>query len=441
MIPDTIPKNYKEAVEYIEDLPRFTKKHSLEHTRLFLERLGNPGFDRKIIHVAGTNGKGSVCAYMQAVLEAEKKRTGFFTSPHLIKINERIQIDRKSVDDDTFYQVFLKTLEIVREMEGEGIDHPSYFEFLFGMGMMVFAGSDVEYIILETGLGGRLDATNAPRTPFLTVITSISLDHTEILGDTIEQIACEKAGIIKDNIPVFFDGSCRAAAEVIRRIASKREAPCREITNCAYEIREADRNCIAFSRKNAYDKDITWRVSNCGLYQVMNAELALQALEYVFWDCNISRMKWTKAIASVRWEGRMETVAPHFMVDGAHNLGALQAFAESICEFPGNCELPVVIFSVVSDKKYEQMIDYLCQKVKAKLYIVTEIDDRRRVPADELGELFRKYTSSPVYVRGSIRDAVESAYEMRGNSEIYCLGSLYLVGAVKKYFTGGERQC
>ena len=120
MIPDTIPKNYKEAVEYIEDLPRFTKKHSLEHTRLFLERLGNPGFDRKIIHVAGTNGKGSVCAYMQAVLEAEKKRTGFFTSPHLIKINERIQIDRKSVDDDTFYQVFLKTLEIVREMEGEG---------------------------------------------------------------------------------------------------------------------------------------------------------------------------------------------------------------------------------------------------------------------------------------------------------------------------------
>ena len=129
------------------------------------------------------------------------------------------------------------------------------------------------------------------------------------------------------------------------------------------------------------------------------------------------------------------------MVDGAHNLGALQAFAESICEFPGNCELPVVIFSVVSDKKYEQMIDYLCQKVKAKLYIVTEIDDRRRVPADELGELFRKCTSSPVYVRGSIRDAVESAYEMRGNSEIYCLGSLYLVGAVKKYFTGGERQC
>lgn len=441
MMSDRIPKNYKEAVDYIEDLPRFTKKHSLEHTRLFLERLGNPGFDRKIIHVAGTNGKGSVCAYIQAVLQAEEKRTGFFTSPHLIKINERIQIDRKLVDDDTFYQVFLKTLKVAQKMEEEGTSHPSYFEFLFGMGMMVFAHSDVEYIILETGLGGRLDATNAPGSPFLTVITSISLDHTEILGDTVEQIAYEKAGIIKKNIPVFFDGSCRAAAGVIRRIASERKAPCREITNCAYEIREAGRNCIAFSRNNAYDKDITWQVSNGGLYQVMNAELALQALEYVFQDCEICRRKWAKAIASVRWEGRMEMAAPHFMVDGAHNLGALEAFAESIGEVSGNCELPVVIFSVVSDKKYEQMIEYLCRNIRAKRYIVTEIADRRRVPADELGEIFRRYTSAPVYVSSGIEDAIEDAYKMRGGSEIYCLGSLYLVGAVKKYFAGGERQC
>ena len=189
---DRIPQNYKEAVKYIEELPRYTKKHSLQHTRQFLERLGNPGYDRKIIHVAGTNGKGSVCAYMQAVLEAEGKSTGFFTSPHLLKINERIQIMRSPVDDDTFYRVFLRTFETVQRMREYGFEHPSYFEFLFGMGMTAFADSDVEYIILETGLGGRLDATNAPEYPFLTVITSVSLDHTEILGDTIEQIAYEK---------------------------------------------------------------------------------------------------------------------------------------------------------------------------------------------------------------------------------------------------------
>ncbi len=434
---DRIPENYNEAVEYIEELPRFTKKHSLAHTRQFLQRLGNPGLDRKIIHVAGTNGKGSVCAYMQAVLAAEGKRTGFFTSPHLVKINERIQLDRTPVDDAVFYRVFLKTLETVRGMEQEGLSHPSYFEFLFGIGMMVFAESDAEYIILETGLGGRLDATNAPKHPFLTVITSISLDHTEILGDTLTQIASEKAGIIKQGVPVFFDGSCREAAEMIRRTASKRQAPCREISNHAYEIREVGRNGIAFLRKNAYDKDITWRVPNCGLYQVMNAELALEALEYIFRDSKICRERWVSAIASVRWEGRMELIAPHLTVDGAHNPGALEAFVQSIKMLPEReRELPVIIFSAVSDKKYEQMIAYLAGELKARAYIVTEIDDKRKVEAGKLRQIFEKYTASPVYERIGIREAVETAYEVRGESEIYCLGSLYLVGAVKKCYSG-----
>ena len=173
--------NYDEAAAYIEELPKFTKKHTLDHTREFLRRLGNPGEDRKIIHVAGTNGKGSVCAYMQAILMAEGKRTGFFTSPHLISINERIRIDNIPVDDETFLDVFCQVMEVVEEMGRDGISHPSYFEFLYGMGMKAFAAADVEYIILETGLGGRLDATNSAEHPCLTVITSISLDHTDIL--------------------------------------------------------------------------------------------------------------------------------------------------------------------------------------------------------------------------------------------------------------------
>lgn len=439
---DRIPENYKEAVSYIEGLPRFTKKHSLEHTEEFLKRLGNPGLDRKIIHVAGTNGKGSVCAYMQAVLAAEDKCTGFFTSPHLVKINERIQIDRRPVDDDTFYRIFLKTLETVQKMQEDGLEHPSYFEFLFGMAMEVFAALDAEYIILETGLGGRLDATNVIKHPFLTVITSISLDHTDILGDTVSEIAAEKAGIIKEGVPVFFDGSSQEASEVIRRTASERGAPCREISNLAYEIREVNRNCIAFSGNNAYDKGITWRVPFCGLYQAANAYLALEALGYVFRGCDPDRKKWALAIASVRWEGRMEQAAPHLTVDGAHNPGALEAFVQSIRLLPErDRELPVIVFSAVSDKRYEEMARYLCREIEAKAYIVTEIDDRRRVPAEELGELFRKYTVSPVFVKKEIKEAISQAYEVRGDREIYCLGSLYLVGAVKKYLTGGSGKC
>ena len=190
-----IPSNYREAVDYIEELPKFTEKHPLKHTKKYLEKLQNPAENCKVIHVAGTNGKGSVCAYLQAVLQAEGKKTGFFTSPHLIKINERIQIDREEISDDTFYDVFCEAYHVAQEMEQEGEGHPSYFEFLFGMGMKAFEKAGVEYIILETGLGGRLDATNAVESPVLTVITSISLDHTAILGDTIEKIAFEKAGI------------------------------------------------------------------------------------------------------------------------------------------------------------------------------------------------------------------------------------------------------
>ena len=203
--------SYAQAAAYIEEIPKFTKKHSLDHTREFLKRLGDPALDRKIIHVAGTNGKGSVCAYIKAILTAEGKKTGFFTSPHLVSVNERIEICGKPVDDDAFFRIFEEVYKIAGEMEAEGLGHPSYFEFLFGMGMKAFAASDVEYIILETGLGGRLDATNAVPEPFLTVITSISLDHTDILGDTIEKIAGEKAGIIKKGVPVIFDGSNPAA--------------------------------------------------------------------------------------------------------------------------------------------------------------------------------------------------------------------------------------
>lgn len=434
-----VPENYGEAVAYIEDLPRFTKKHTLEHTREFLRMLGNPGTDRKIIHVAGTNGKGSVCAYIQAVLEAEGKCTGFFTSPHLVTINERIQIDRKPIDNERFFRIFLQTLETVRSMEEKGMEHPSYFEFLFGMGMLAFADSDAEYIILETGLGGRLDATNAPLKPFLTVITSISLDHTDILGDTIEQIAFEKAGIIKQGVPVFFDGSNSRAADVIRRIAVERQAPCREISNRAFEIHEVTRNYIAFSRKNAYDKDVMWKVPICGLYQVMNAEIALEAAEYALKDCEVRTDRWVEAIGAMKWEGRMEQVAPHLTVDGAHNPGALEAFAESIKILENEeKEPPVILFSAVSDKKYEQMIAFLCKEVKAKAYIVTEIHDRRKVPVTELQEIFQKYTTRPVYKKSGIEEALQTAYEVRGDSEIYCLGSLYLVGMIKKYLSGGD---
>lgn len=435
--PETF--TYEEAAAYIEEIPKFTKKHTLEHTKTFLKRLGNPAADRKIVHVAGTNGKGSVCAYLQAILMAEGKRTGFFTSPHLVSVNERIRVDNIQIDNETFLKVFRKVLKIVRQMVEDGIEHPSYFEFLFGMGMTAFAETDVEYIILETGLGGRLDATNAIDNPALAIITSISLDHTAILGDTIEKIAGEKAGIIKPGVPVFFDGSSKKAAEVIKAKASELGVSCREVTKNAYEIQEVHRKYIAFSRRSAYDKDVIFQVPMCGCYQAMNAELALEALEYLLAGEEIHMDRWKEALAELHWEGRMERVGAHITVDGAHNPGAMEAFVESVkaLDESERGEM-VLLFSAVSDKKYDQMIEYLCENLDVKAYVVTQIEDERGVTAEELADVFRRYTDRPVYCKERLEDAVRTAMNERGETgEIYCLGSLYLVGMMKKLLAGG----
>lgn len=423
---------YQEAVAYIEEIPKFTEKHSLAYIRDFLKRMGNPGMDRKIIHVAGTNGKGSVCAYMQAVLLEMGRRTGFFTSPHLISINERIVVDREQIDDAEFLAVFEQVKETVDGMAADGVSHPSYFEFLFGMAMLAFAQADVEYIILETGLGGRLDATNAVEHPAVAVITSISLDHTAYLGDTVEQIAAEKAGIIKEGVPVIFDGTDPGAAAVIEARAKALHADCRKLGKNAFEIREITRKHIAFSRASAYDKDELWTIRGCGTYQMMNVSLALAALETVLPEKYIDYERWKEAVASVVWKGRMEEVRPGIFLDGAHNPGAVEAFADTLDALGERG--PVILFSAVSDKEYEKMVSILCGRVKTGLYIVTEIKDSRKVPARELGEIFRRYTDSQVLVCREPAEALQEALARRHDRCICCLGSLYLIGELRRLF-------
>lgn len=438
---------YNEAVAYIEELPKFTKKHPLHHTREFLRRLGDPAMDKKIIHVAGTNGKGSVCAYLQAILMQEGRRTGFFTSPHLIRLNERIKVNNEEISDELFADIFKKARKIAVEMEKEGLGHPSYFEFLFGMAMVAYEAWDVEYIILETGLGGRLDCTNCLEDPTLTIITSVSLDHTGILGDSLEKIAGEKAGIIKKKVPLFFDGNNQTVSEVIEKQAKERQAPYFSVTEERCSLEEVTGKYIAFSRSNAYDKSVSYQVPFCGYYQVMNAELAIEAAEFLLasdrerekaqkkeeWKKSHEKA-WAKAIASMRWPGRMEYVADHLIVDGAHNPGAIEAFVKSL-SFLQEEEDPVILFSAVRDKDYEKMISLLCEKVQGKAFVVTEIEDDRKVSAQVLAEIFKTYTSKPVRRCPTLASALKAAEEERGGrGPIYCLGSLYLVGMIKKCF-------
>lgn len=426
---------YKEIVTYIEEIPRFTRKHSLAHTREMLLFLGNPQNGKKIIHVAGTNGKGSVCAYLDAMLRAEGKSTGLFTSPHLVKMNERIVLNGKQISDEGFCEVFEETMQAVRRMQDAGLEHPTFFEFLFAMAMKAYDRAGMEYIVLETGLGGRLDATSSVE-PVACVITSIGLDHMEYLGDTVEQIAGEKAGIIRPEVPVFFAQTAPESDSVIEKTAEKEGCFCKKIGKDAYEILGIEDKHIAFSCLNDYYGTTTWKLNNIGLYQPHNALLAMEVMRGLFGENGHPHL-WKEALEAVRWRGRMEEVLPGVYVDGAHNISAVKAFAETV-EKAGFAD--AVLFSAVRDKDYEEMIKYLCEHTEAACYIVTQIEDARGTRADELGVVFRKYTDKPVRVIGSVKDAFEYAVSSRRGGNVYCLGSLYLTGMIEGYLGSRENQ-
>ena len=419
---------YQEIERYISEIPKFTKKHSLSHTKRFLEILQIPQGKMKILHVAGTNGKGSVCAYLDAMLRSEGKRTGLFISPHLVKMNERIMIDGVPVSDEVFSEVFTQTLGAVKQMEAEGLEHPTFFEFLFGMGMLAFSQAEAEYVILETGLGGRLDATSATEDPEVCVITSIGLDHMEYLGDTVEQIASEKAGIIRPGVPVFYAQSTEESDRVIEKTAAQQGSSCKKIGKDAYEILGIEDKHIAFSCASAYYGTTTWKLNNIGTYQPGNALLAMEVMRYLFKE-NGHPQEWRIALARVKWAGRMEEILPKVYVDGAHNVSAIQAFVRSV---PKNPDGNIILFSAVKDKEYEEMISYLCKHADAEEYVVTLIDGDRATDAHILGELFRKYTEQPVTVIESVKEAMQYVLRIQGRRTVYCLGSLYLTGMIKE---------
>ena len=259
--------NYEEAVAYIDETPKFTKKNSLDHTKECLRRLGNPQDKFKVIHVAGTNGKGSTCAFLTSVLREAGYSCGLFTSPHLVEINERFQINEVNIDNDTFLKAFEKVKVLADELVAEGSYHPTYFEMLFLMGMVIFADAGVDYVTLETGLGGRMDATTAVENPVACVITSISLDHMQYLGDTVAKIAGEKAGIIVPGVPVIYDGNDPDAAEVIRARAEELGSPAYEVKRSDTEVLRNTSAGIDFAFRNEYYKDMVFSIPFIAKYQ------------------------------------------------------------------------------------------------------------------------------------------------------------------------------
>lgn len=431
--------NYKEIVDYIEEIPKFTSKNPLDHTKDLLKRLGNPQNTMKVIHVAGTNGKGSVCAYLDSMLRTGGYHVGLFTSPHLVKINERFKIDGVMVSDRQFVDAFEKVQTIIREAQEDGLDHPSYFETLFLMCMVIFREAEVDYVVLETGLGGRLDATNTVDKPLACIITSISKDHVEYLGDTITQIAGEKAGIIKPGVPVIYDGQNEEAARVIRERAGKLGSPSYALTGEMYEMLKNTREGIDFSFHCQYYKTVTISIPYIAAYQMMNASLAFFTMEQLEKDHGIPVEKLIQGIADTHWEGRMETILPGVIVDGAHNADGVARFVETACHFRKDNRI-TLLFSAVADKDYQEMIRTVCEKIRPQAVVATQIWGSRVVPAEQLAQLFVDNGCETVEAEPDVGKAFERACSLRGDGMLFCVGSLYLVGEIKAYLAERDEE-
>lgn len=444
---------YEETVAYILDIPRFTKKNEISHTREFLRRLKDPQDSFPVIHVAGSNGKGSVCAFLDSVLRESGLKTGLFTSPHLISIRERFRIQGEPCTREQFLAAEQIVRSVVQGMQRDGLAHPTFFEYIFAIGMVLFRQAGVDCAVLETGMGGRLDATNVVKHPILTVITSISLEHTEILGDTIEAIAAEKAGIIKSGVPVLFDGNEPKATPVILQAARKKQAPAEEISMGNIKILLNDGKHIDFSLENGYDVTNV-RIPFPAEYQVRNGALALAAVNRLKDIWEISDEAAARGFQNAKWPGRMEELYPDVYLDGAHNISGVQAFLEAagrVAESPS-----ILLFSMVKEKNYQEALGMICQVGNWEEIILTQISDNpRALSAEQLrqglppgyaaaGEGDGKHLDADeerqkvkILTIKEPREALAQAMaDKKPGQKLFCAGSLYLIGELEKIAGG-----
>ena len=443
---------------YLDGMPRFTVKKNPEDTRdlrWFLKELKNPEQTLRIIHVAGTNGKGSVCAYMRSVLEAAGYRTAMFTSPHLVDMRERFVVDGKMIPEEAFLRAFLAVRNGLQEVNSgaEPKENRSstefvlnFYEYLFCMALLWFAEEKPDYCIIETGLGGRLDATNYVDNKLLTVITRISLDHVQYLGDTTAKIAGEKAGILRPGVPVvYLDGDVQASAVICRK-ASELGAMQILVSKKDYTFLGFRKKYIDFSLRSEYYNYISLTLHTIARYQMENAALAVRAVEVLFRStdtedacgrlCAGARCptpeEIRQGILGCFWQGRMEEVLPEVYVDGAHNDDGIRAFLDTVKE-DGCTDGRRLLFGVAADKDCRHMIQRVITSGLFDRIAFTHMRTARSASLEALRELLAAYPEDQFTMYTEADTALRTEISGRRPGErLYIAGSLYLVGEIKE---------
>lgn len=421
----------EEMEQEISEIPKFGAKASLDNLKKYLEFFDHPEKSLRVIHVAGTNGKGSVCAFIEAILRKAGYKTALFTSPHLVHMNERFRINFQVCEDQELILAWEQVKKAMQDEKEEKKEREplTYFEILFLMSLLIFSRKDVDYCIMETGLGGRLDATVLTN-PIISVITSISFDHTALLGNTIEEIAAEKAGIIKEGVPVVVLDENNGAFPVIRQKAERKHSHIYRVRSEKIIILKKTVNKIDFSINSSYYKDSHVSIKNTGDYQIYNATLAVIAVKVLFPE--MERQILQEGLLQMHWEGRMEEICPGVYLDGAHNPGAIQQICQTVISSGGKWKL---LFAVCADKDYINMVHMLGTIPWQKVY-VTGLEEKRGANVKKIGEIFETCTQCPVDQYRSAKTAFFSAlHEKKKEEHLLCLGSLYLVGEIKRWRT------
>lgn len=425
---------YTEAEHYILNIPKFGEKHTLEDTGKLLRRVYT-GRGSRIIHVAGTNGKGSVCAYLRAVLMAAGYSVGMFTSPHLVSMRERICIGSEMISEEEFAAAYERVREIVKEeaagdVREEARLHPSFFEFVYLMAMFWFAQKEPDFIILETGLGGRLDATNSVPKKEAAVITHMGLDHMAYLGNTLSEIAAEKAGIMQSGAPVIYWETDAQVASVLAKCAKNLQIPAYSMSKNDYNFLKFNHKSIDFSYQSLYYDSIRLRLNTSAFYQMENAALALRTLEVVLGEGKLPEEVMRQGIADAFWAGRMEEILPEVYVDGAHNSDGIRAFLETVSQ-DGYAHRRL-LFGVMQDKDYRFMTDEIAASGLFADISVVRPKNIRAVETGILEDVFGD-TGCSVTCYESAQDAFRTLLSgKKENEPVYIAGSLYLVGEIKE---------
>ncbi len=415
----------KQATDYLINRPVSKGAHTLEKIRLLLEEFDNPQDKIKIIHIAGTNGKGSTSKMLARAL-ASKNRVGIFTSPYIRRINEAIAINNKDISDDDFIDLVTRLTKHVESLDKKEY-YLSYFEILTAMAYIYFYEQNVDVAIIETGLGGLLDCTNIIKKPIASVITTISMDHTNILGDSIEDIAYQKAGIIKQDSPVFIYPKEDAVMDVFLNKARQTNSKVFSFNKDEVNIKQIDDKANIFNFRDY--KDV--QIKLLGKHQIYNACLALMVLDYFKDEFSLDSEIIKESLAKTENIGRLTTISsnPRVIVDGSHNKEAIDALIKALKSF--SYDKLIIGFSILEDKDYEYIIDKLSQ-VADKL-IVTSIDNPRALDFDRLTDLTKKRSNDVVAIKDNMKAYQYSKDICRVNDLVIWCGSLYLVSDIIHY--------